>query len=62
MLKQHLQGKNVAFIGYQTTTGRIILKKILKHCDILPNIIAIEIGKECQRRNKFVSDPYFSPE
>ena len=62
MLKQHLQGKNVAFIGYQTTTGRIILKKILKHCDILPKIIAIEIGKESQRRNKFLSDPYFSPE
>lgn len=62
MLKQHLQGKNIAFIGCQTTTGRIILKKIIKHCDILPNILAIEIGKESQRRNKFLSDPYFSPE
>jgi hypothetical protein len=61
MLKQHLEGRNVAIIGYQTTTGRIILKKILKLCPLLPNIIAIEIGKDSQKRNKFLTDPYFTP-
>lgn len=60
MLKQHLQGKTVAIIGYQTTTGRIILKKILQLCAHLPNIIAIELGKDHQKRNKFLNDPYFT--
>jgi nucleoside-diphosphate-sugar epimerase len=62
MLKQQLAGRNVAIIGYQTATARIILRKIIRHCHPLPNILAIEIGKEPQKRSKFIADPYFSPE
>lgn len=62
MLKQHLAGRNVAIIGYQTTTARIVLRKMFAQCQPLPNIIAIEIGKDSQRRNKFIADAYFTPE
>lgn len=62
MLKQQLAGRNVGIIGYQTATARIILRKIIAQCQPLPNIIAIEIGKDPQRRGKFLADAYFSPE
>lgn len=41
MLKDYLQGKCIALIGYRTTLGRIILKKILHQSPTLPRIIAI---------------------
>jgi hypothetical protein len=62
MLKQQLAGKNVAIIGYQTTTARIVLRSIFAQCQTLPNIFAIEIGKDQQRRGKFLADSFFSPE
>lgn len=62
MLKQQLAGRNVAIIGYQTTTARLVLKKIFAQCQPLPNIVAIEIGKDQQRRGKILADAYFSPE
>jgi len=60
MLKQGLEGKTIAVVGYQTLTGRLILRKIIDLLDNIPFIFAVEIGKDETLRSKFINDPYFT--
>jgi hypothetical protein len=41
MLKDNLEGKTITIIGYQTLTGKIILKKLIAICKQLPRIIVV---------------------
>jgi hypothetical protein len=60
MLKDNLSNKNIAIIGYQTLTSRIIVKQLFQNID--QRFLFIEVGKDSPRRAKFISDPYFTAE
>lgn len=61
MLKDNLEGKTITIIGYQTLTGKIILKKLIAICKQLPRIIVVELGNDQAKRQKFIADSYFNP-